>query len=78
MTLMRELLSSAIYTLPDPSTAIPCWWFSFASKALPLSPLKPATPVPAIVLIMPSVFTLRMRLLPSSLMYKLPTVSTAT
>jgi len=57
---MRLLLASAMYRLPMESKAIPSGKFNWAKLAGPLSPLKPAVPVPATVVITPLV-TLRMR-----------------
>jgi len=49
----RLLLPSAMYTLPDTSTARVLGALSCASVAGPLSPPNPATPVPAIVEMIP-------------------------
>ena len=60
---------SAMYTLPDRSTATPWGRFSIAEVAAPLSPLDPAVvdPVPAIVVIVPvDAATLRILLIPLS------------
>ncbi len=69
----RWLLLSAKYMLPVESSLIPHGPFNVADVAAPLSPEKPAVPVPAIVVMMPvDTVTTRMRLLPMSEMYKLP------
>ena len=75
---MRLLSSSDIYTilgLKEP-TATPMGLLSIALVAMPPSPLKPAVPLPAIVLMVPAALTNRMRLLPTSAMYRLPAPST--
>jgi hypothetical protein len=51
---------------------------SSAFRAGPLSPAKPLTPLPARVVMIPWVSTLRTRMLDASAMYKLPERSTAT
>ena len=76
---MRLLPVSAMYTLPDESTATPCGWFSVADVACPPSPLNEAALMPAIVEMRPvDLVTRRMLLLPESAMYRLPAASTAT
>ncbi len=45
---------SAKYTFPEESNVIPVGPFNVALVASPPSPLYPAVPVPAIVLIMPA------------------------
>src|ERR1035441_4104970 len=49
----RELRTSAMYRLPAESTARPHGWFNSALMAGPLSPLNPAVPLPAVVVITP-------------------------
>ena len=65
-----------MYRLPEESNATPKGAFNWALVAGPLSPLKPAVPFPATVVITPFA-TLRMRLLFASAMYRLPAGSTA-
>src|SRR2546428_13982491 len=61
---IRSLFASAIKRLPAASTAIPVGVESRALVAGPPSPLKPAMPVPAPVVMIPVPgATLRMRLL---------------
>ena len=48
---MRLLMVSEIYTLPEVSTVTPLGAFSEALVEGPLSPPKPAVPVPAMVTI---------------------------
>jgi hypothetical protein len=64
----RWLKASAMYRLPAASTAMPRGLLSWANVAWPVSPEKPATPVPATVVITPAGLTLRTRWLPVSLM----------
>ena len=76
---IRLLLSSAMYTLPTASVVTPHGLWSAALTPTPPSPLKPGTPLPAIVVMIPVLFVhRRTRLLPKSAMYALPTASTAT
>ena len=59
---MRFEARSVINKLPAASNAMPVGWFSCALVACPPSPLEPAIPLPAKVLMMPvAVVTLRMR-----------------
>src|ERR1039457_3865884 len=78
VTFRMRLLPSAMKRLPALSTAMPAGWNSSAEVAGPPSPLKPAVPLPATVLIVPAAVTFRMRLLVSSAMKRLPALSTAT
>ena len=71
-----SLLLSLIRRLPKESAATPEGLNNSTLAAGP-SPLKPASPFPATVVITP-LETLRIRLLPVSAMYKLPAESTAT
>ena len=64
--------------LPAPSTATPLGLFSWAAVAGPPSPLNPASPVPAAVLMTPAESTLRIRWLAVSAMKRLPAPSAAT
>src|ERR1039457_2023572 len=73
---MRSLALSATYTFPAASTAIPVGWFNWALVAGPLSPLNPAVPFPATVVITPFE-TLKMRLSLGLAMYSAPAESTA-
>src|ERR1039457_6435691 len=73
----REFQASAMYRLPAASTATPEGQYNWARVAGPLSPLKPAVPLPATVVITPFE-TLRMRWLYWSAMYRSPAESTAT
>ena len=75
---MRLLFTSAMYRLPAASSATSWGLLSCAAVAAPPSPLKPAVPVPATVEITPAEFTLRMRWLFHSAMYRLPARSSAT
>jgi hypothetical protein len=68
---------SATYRRPDPSSARPHGACSRAAAAKPPSPSKPASPVPAMVWMVPSAVTFRMAWLPVSAMYRLPSPSTA-
>ncbi len=62
-----------MYTLPEASSATPNGYFNMADVAWILSELKPAVPVPAIVVMIPvETVTLRMQLLLASAMYTLP------
>src|SRR6516165_9706379 len=74
---MRRLNESAMYRLPAESTATLSGLDNLALIAGPLSPLKPAVPFPATVVMTPFE-TLRTRLLPESAMYRLPAESTPT
>ena len=73
---IRWLAVSAMYSLPVKSTVIALAEASAALLAVPLSPLKPQVPFPAMVVMMP-LDTLRMRFSELSAMYKLPAESTA-
>ena len=64
--------------LPWSSTAVYVGELSWAWVAGPPSPLKPRTPVPATVATIPSGLTCRMRLLPQSVMIRLPPRPTTT
>src|SRR5881296_1293217 len=75
---IRRFPASAMYTLPAGSTATPLGSYNEAEVAGPPSPLNPCLPLPAMVLMIPAVLTLRIRLLPSSAMYTFPAGSTAT
>src|SRR6266705_3023330 len=75
---IRRFPASAMYTLPAGSTATPLGSYNEAEVAGPPSPSNPCLPLPAMVLMIPAVLTLRIRLLPSSAMYTLPAGSTAT
>src|ERR1017187_4270072 len=72
---MRELPSSAMYTLPAESTETPVGPFNWAPVAGPLSPST--LPPPATVVITPFEI-LRMRLLLVSAIYRLPAESRTT
>ena len=62
-----------MYTLPLLSTLMPQGLLNAADVAAPLSPLKLAAPVPAMVEMMPvETVILRTRLLPPSPIYTLP------
>ena len=65
---MRWLPVSAMKRLPRLSTVTPDTSFNCALVAGPPSPLKPALPLPAAVVMMPLLSTLRMRALPKSAM----------
>ena len=70
---IRWLLYSAMYTLPLLSTLMPQGLLNAADVAAPLSPLKLAVPVPAMVEMMPvETVILRTRLLLESPIYTLP------
>ena len=57
---IRLLLKSAMYILPEESKQTPLGPYNSAKVAKPLSPLKPAVPLPATVVIMlVTAFTLR-------------------
>ncbi len=73
---IRLFVKSAIYTLPETSTATPTGFCNPAAVAGPLSPEKlPVSPLPAMVVIIPvDTVTLRTRLLPVSAMYTLPII----
>ena len=75
---IRLFQVSAMNRLPAPSTATPSGTFNCASAAGPLSPLKPGSPVPAKVVMVPEGSTRRMRWLVVSAMKRLPAPSTAT
>src|SRR5437763_6373376 len=66
-----------MYRLPETSTAR-LHASNQAAVASPPSPLNPEVPLPAIVLMSPTVSTLRIRLFPRSAMYTLPAGSTPT
>ncbi len=57
---------------------MPLGRLSWAEVAAPPSPEYPATPVPAMVVMVPPEVTLRIRLLFESAMYRLPEGSMAT
>src|SRR5271154_916524 len=48
------LLESAMYRLPEESTARPAGWFTCALVAAPPSPENPGIPVPAKVVMIPA------------------------
>src|ERR1022692_977423 len=75
---IRWLPVSAMNRLPKASTATPYGTLSCASVAGPPSPLNPAVPVPATVVIIPPADTFRIRWLPASAMNRLPAASTNT
>uniref|UniRef100_A0A6C0DIM2 Uncharacterized protein n=1 Tax=viral metagenome TaxID=1070528 RepID=A0A6C0DIM2_9ZZZZ len=58
--------------------SIPVGLFKDADVAGPLSPENPWFPVPAIVVIIPELFILRILLLSVSAIYTFPDISTAT
>ena len=58
---MRLLPVSEMKMSPLSSAATPCGVFRLADVAAPSSPLDPATPVPATVVMIPLTSTLRMR-----------------
>ena len=72
------LLWSAMKRLPALSRATPKAKAKRALVAAILSPLKPEMPLPATVVMIPEVSTLRMRLLFRSAMKRLPALSRAT
>ena len=74
---MTLFIWSLMKRSPEASTATPNGWFNSALVAAPLSPLKPALPVPATTVITP-LFTLRTQLFKVSAMYRLPAESRAT
>src|SRR5690242_20704856 len=74
----RLLFWSAIYKLPALSNAMPDGEFNDALSAGPPSPANPDVPLPATVVMMPALSTLRMRLLLLSEMNTLFAASTAT
>src|ERR1035441_9857455 len=63
---MRRLTESAIYTLPEESTATPVGKLISALAPADPSPLNPAVPLPAMVLMFPLLSILRMRLSPGT------------
>ncbi len=65
---IRALPASAMYTFPAASTAMSAGVSSRAAVAAPPSPVRPAVPVPAKVVITPAAETLRTRWLPRSAM----------
>src|ERR1019366_7246980 len=70
--------NSVTYRLPAASKAKPNGAFNCALAAAPPSPVDPAVPVPAKVVIVPVDATLRTRLLALSAIYTFPSLSTAT
>ena len=72
---MAVFHESAMYRLPEASSAKPWGALIWAMAAGPPSPLWPPVPVPATVVITPAVSTLRMRWLLVSAMYMLPDAS---
>ena len=64
--------------LPAPSTVMPDGPLIAADVAGPPSPLEPATPLPAKVVMLPSGSTLRIRWFPTSPMKRSPELSVAT
>ena len=74
---MRALPLSAITRFPTASTPTAPGEFREAPVAGPPSPEKPSTPLPATVVIMPSVLTFRIRLPRISATYKFPAGSRA-
>ena len=74
---IRLLSRSAMKTSPDWSAAIPHGSFNCAEVAGPPSPEKPATPVPAIVEIVPVDEISRTRAITSSTKYTFPELSQA-
>ena len=70
-------VESAINRFPYESTAIPVGPLSVAEVAGPPSPVYPAVPVPATVVMLPSRVTFRTMLFPVSAIYKAPEESTA-
>src|SRR5204863_287269 len=68
----RLFAVSAIRVAPFAAIATATGALKPAAVAGPPSPLKPAVPVPATVVIAPPLETLRMRLLPESAIRKLP------
>ncbi len=56
---IRLPVASAMYKFPEPSTAMPLGLFNVAEVAAEPSPVLPAEPVPAKVVMTPDVFTLR-------------------
>ena len=75
---MRWFPESAMKMFPVVSTATPAGLCSCAARAGPWSPLKPRSPVPATVVMVPERSTRRMRWFPKSAMKRLPEPSTAT
>src|SRR5947199_2047050 len=65
---IRLFRRSAMYTLPAGSTATPLGPFNDAEVAGPPSPSHPSLPLPAIVLMIPSVLTLLIQSFPQSAM----------
>jgi len=78
--ILRTLLtlSSLTYKLYSQSALTPIGCPTPAAVARPPSPLDPDDPLPAMVLIIPDVFTIRSRLLSRSAMYIFPAGSTQT
>ena len=74
----RSFPASTIKRLPAGSIAMPVGKLKSALVAAIPSPLNPSVPVPATVLMLPDVSTLRTRLLFVSLKKRLPAESTAT
>src|SRR6185436_7959751 len=68
---------SAMYMFPDPSVHTATGLLSCAADAAPPSPEKPVVDIPANVLMIPEVLTIRTRR-PSAHIYILPAASTAT
>src|SRR4051812_38865805 len=75
---IRLLLLSARSTEPAGPSATAVGWFRAAAVAGPPSPLYPAAPVPAIVVITPPGLTFRIRLFPESANTIAPAASTTT
>ena len=73
-----RLLKSAIRNPPSPVDATPVGPLIVAAVAAPPSPVYPAVPFPATVVMTPAGETLRMRLLPWSAMSTLPSGIAAT
>jgi len=74
---MLWLPLSAMKRLPALSTAIPVGLFSRAATAGPPSPLKPVSPVPATVVMVPEGSTRRIRSFRVSAINKFPVLSIA-
>src|SRR5215831_17463490 len=74
---IRKFELSLMYTLPETSVHTPVGWLICACTAGPPSPLNPALPVPANVVITPFLSTLRTRLLFWSARYRFPDESHA-
>src|SRR5579864_9530122 len=69
---MRLFPWSAIQIVPSPSTVSPKGEFNWAPEAKPSSPEKPATPVPEIVVSVPTAVNWRMTFAPVSAISKAP------